>query len=93
MRPHVTGARVRAGFTIDLEFADGSQAAVDLEPWIRGRRGVFEALQDPVYFARVAVDSDAGTIVWPNGADIDPDVLWEAAHGMASPPELPPAHR
>ena len=32
MRPHVTGARVRAGFTIDLEFADGSQAAVDLEP-------------------------------------------------------------
>jgi len=37
-------------------------------------QGVFAALQDPGAFARVTVDSEAGTIVWPNGADLDPDV-------------------
>ena len=47
---------------------------------IERRDGVFAPLQDPAYFARVSVDADAGTIVWPNGADLDPDVLYEAAH-------------
>lgn len=42
---------------------------------------MFALVRDPAYFARVAVDSEAGTIVWPNGADIDPDVLYAAAHG------------
>jgi len=32
------------------------------------------------FFNRVAVDREAGTIVWPNGLDLDPDMLYEAAH-------------
>jgi len=28
------------------------------------------------------VDPEAGTIVWPNDTDLDPDVLYEAAHGL-----------
>lgn len=31
-------------------------------------------------FRGVTVDPEAGTLVWPNGADLDPDVLYEAAH-------------
>lgn len=41
--------------------------------------GVFEPLRDPAYFAQVRVDPEAGTIVWPNGADIAPERLYEEA--------------
>ena len=40
---------------------------------------VFESLKDEAFFARVAVDHELGTIVWPNGADLAPDVRHEAA--------------
>jgi hypothetical protein len=33
-------------------------------------------LAEPEYFARVAVLEEHGTIGWPNGADLDPDVLY-----------------
>jgi len=82
MHPRITGVEVGAPFRVTLTFADGSEGVVDLSPWIAGRRGVFAALQDPVVFARVTVDREAGTIVWPNGADLDPDVLFEAVHGV-----------
>jgi uncharacterized protein DUF2442 len=34
--------------------------------------------QDREVFRSVRVDDELGTIVWPNGADICPDVLYEA---------------
>jgi hypothetical protein len=40
-------------------------------------KGVFEALKDPQYLAQVRVNPEIGTIVWPNGADLCPDVLYE----------------
>lgn len=36
---------------------------------------MFAPLRDPDVFRQVAVDNELGTIVWPNGADMDPDVL------------------
>ncbi|MGH7468205.1 MAG: DUF2442 domain-containing protein [Longimicrobiales bacterium] len=84
MHPRVTSVRALIPFEVELWFTDGSGGTVDLAPWIRGARGVFSALQDPAFFAQVAVDREAGTIVWPNGADLDPDVLFEAAHNTDS---------
>jgi hypothetical protein len=72
--------RIRAvtlleGFSVRLAFTDGSERVVDLAPYLRGP--VFEPLvADPTLFRQVQVDSELGTIVWPNGADIDPDVLY-----------------
>jgi hypothetical protein len=43
--------------------------------------GVFAALRDPEEVARLRVDAEAGTIVWPGGADLDPDVLYAAVSG------------
>jgi hypothetical protein len=78
----VTRVSVRPPFQLDLGFADGTSGRVDLAPWLRGRKGMLEPLHDPVFFAQVRVDEEAGTVCWPNGADIDPDVLYEAVHTM-----------
>lgn len=83
MHPRITAVQVRVPFAVELRFTDGSYGVVDLAPWIQGRTGVFAGLQDPAVFAQVAVDPEAGTIIWPNGADLDPDVLYEAAHAAA----------
>ena len=62
-------------FTVRLGFTDGTKRDVDLEPFLRGK--VFESLrQNQTAFRAVRVDEKAGTIVWENGADIDPDVLY-----------------
>jgi hypothetical protein len=67
------------GYVLRLVFSDGSTRDVDIESVLWGP--VFEPLRDPEIFRQVAVDNELGTIVWPNGADMDPDVL----HGDRSP--------
>ncbi len=64
-----------SGFVVRLDFTDGTVRDVDLEKFLRGP--IFEPIRaDPARFREVSVDRRAGTIVWPNGADIDPDVLY-----------------
>jgi len=71
-----------AGFALRLGFDDGTVREIDLVAELWGP--VFEPLRDdPQLFRQVRVDEELGTIVWPNGADLDPDVL----HGEA--PEAP----
>jgi hypothetical protein len=71
----VTAVAIMHDHVVHLRFADGWERTVDLEPYLRGP--VFERVRtDPEFFAAVSVDREAGTIVWPNGADIAPDVLY-----------------
>lgn len=71
----IKAVRALTGYEVELVFTDGSQRVVDLGPRLRGP--VFEPLrQDPALFRQVRVDPELGTIVWPNGADLDPDVLY-----------------
>lgn len=62
------------GYRLRLRFEDGVEGEVDLERVVR-RGGMFAAMRDEAEFARVRVDAELGTLVWPNGADVDPDVL------------------
>jgi hypothetical protein len=70
----VTDVHVLARYVVGLTFADGSERVIDLEPLLWGP--LFEPLvADYGLFRQVRVDRDAGTIVWPNGADISPRTL------------------
>jgi len=51
--------------------------------------GVFAPLKDPAIFAQVRIHAELGTVVWPNGADLDPDVLYAELSGTPIP--VPPA--
>jgi hypothetical protein len=83
MHPRVIGVEVIPPYTLHLTFADGSTGTVDGRPWVEESQGIFAELRDPAVFAQVAVDHEAGTIVWPNEADVDPDTLYEEAHRSA----------
>ena len=61
-----------AGRSMRLWFSDGFQRDVDVTPYLRGP--VFEQVRDDADFFR-QVQVEYGTVAWPNGADIDADVL------------------
>jgi Protein of unknown function (DUF2442) len=66
----------REGFKVHLEFTDNTTKEIDLEPYLHGP--IFEPIRrDPRVFRSVKVDPQMGTVVWENGADIDPDVLYQ----------------
>jgi len=70
----IRGVETLDGFRVRLSLTDGSTREVDLRPYLKGP--VFEPVRnDPAYFRAVRVDEELGTIVWPNGTDIDPNVL------------------
>lgn len=71
-------------YRLRLAFADGTAGEVDFAG--REWRGVFEPLSDPSYFARVAVDPDAGTIAWPDGLDTAPEPLYQEARARPVSP-------
>jgi hypothetical protein len=70
---HVTAVDVVGEHRLRLSFEDGSEGDVQFGEGDWG--GVFEPLRDPTYFARVTLDEEMGTIVWPNGADLAPETL------------------
>ncbi len=73
----VAKVEVLGSYCLGLTFDDGLYKEIDLGPWLAERAfGVFEPLLDKDYFARVELDPVLGTIVWPNGADLCPDVLY-----------------
>ena len=76
----IVEARPLGGHRLYLRFEDGVAGELDLAEFLEFR-GVFEELRDPAAFARVRVVPEWGTIAWPNGADLDPDVLYSRVTG------------
>ena len=69
----VQSVEPKEGFKVNIRFTDGSSREVNLSPYLRGP--IFEPIRnDPDLFGSMQVEE--GTIAWPNGADIDPDVLY-----------------
>ena len=89
MMVDVVEVRPLGGYRLFLRFEDGAEGEVDVSGLI-SFDGVFASLRDPARFAEVCLLRDLGTVGWPNGADLDPDVLYAKVtrlppRGSASP--------
>jgi hypothetical protein len=81
MLKDIVEARPLGPHRLFLRFEDGVEGELDFAEFLEFR-GVFEALRDPQMFAEVRVVPEWGTIAWPNGADLDPDVLYARVTGI-----------
>jgi hypothetical protein len=81
MIPEVISVEPTKEYRLRLEFDDGTQGEVDVTALIRFV-GVFEPLRDAAEFRKVFVDAETGTVAWPNGADLDPLVLYAQVKGV-----------
>lgn len=81
MFPRINEVRHLGEYRLEIHFSDSTVAELDFRPRIVGRGGVFTLLEDVEVFRQVTVDHEAGTLVWPNGVDFCPDVLYAEATG------------
>ena len=81
MFPRVSDVQILGDYRLELFFTDGTHGELDFRARIVGRGGVFKPLQDVEFFRQVTVDREAGTLVWPNGVDFCPDVLYSEVTG------------
>jgi hypothetical protein len=81
MLKDIVEARPLGRHRLFLRFEDGVEGELDFAEFLEFR-GVFEELRDPQMFAEVRVVPEWGTIAWPNGADLDPDVLYARVTGI-----------
>jgi len=81
MLPNVESVTLTGPYRLLLRFDDGAEGEIDIQK-MTTFEGVFEPLKDPAFFSQVRVDHEAGTIVWPNGADLDPLVLHSKITGI-----------
>ena len=75
MLKDVVEARPLEPYRIFIRFEDGVEGVVDVSRLVRFE-GVFAPLKDPTEFRRISVNAELGVVCWPNGADLDPDVLY-----------------
>jgi len=81
--PRVRFAQAIADHVLRVVFCDGAERDVNLSGELWGPMA--EPLRNPAYFAQVRVDHELGTVCWPNGFELDPDVL----HGDHPPVDAP----
>jgi len=78
MTKYVTDVKCLGGYRLLLTFEGNERREVEITSLVP-LDGVFEPLGEETYFRQVRVEPDVGTIVWPNGADLCPDVLYETS--------------
>jgi hypothetical protein len=62
-------------YTLRLRFEDDLERTIDFSPVLAGE--LLGPLHDRMLFDQVHLDIEAHTLVWPNGADFDPAILYD----------------
>lgn len=75
MRPlyDVTEVHVLPGHKLSVLFEDGLKGTVELSERLAGP--LFSPLRDETLFSQAYIEH--GTVVWPNGADLAPDTMYD----------------
>lgn len=68
-------------YCLQLRFEDGVEGSVALDSLI-SFEGIFAPLSDPTEFRKAYVHPELGVVCWPNGADLDSDVLYSRLTGV-----------
>lgn len=71
---------ILAPYTLRIAFDDGSEQTIDFWPVLEGN--LFGPLRNLSLFNRVRLDPEVHTLVWPNGADFDPETLHDWPHSL-----------
>jgi hypothetical protein len=71
-------------YQLRLRFEDGVEGVIDVAQLVQFS-GVFAPLRNRQEFVAVHVNPELGTICWPSGADLDPDVLYSLVTGEPLP--------
>jgi len=72
---YVKTAEAFEPYNLQVTFDNGEVKIIDTSGFLH--RKIYAPLKDFEFFKRVWVDADLDTIVWENGADICPNVLYE----------------
>ena len=58
---------------LNIQFDDNSEQIIDFYPVLSGE--LYGPLRDVNLFNQARIDPEVNTLVWPNGADFDPETL------------------
>jgi len=69
----VTSFEIVAPYTLRIEFGDKTSQTINFQQILKGE--LYGPLQDLNVFNKVTIDPEVHTLVWPTGADFDPETL------------------
>jgi hypothetical protein len=69
----VIGFDMVGPYTLRVKFDDATAQVIDFRPVLEGP--LYAPLQDERVFTQVGIDPEVHILVWPNGADFDPETL------------------
>ena len=69
----VESFEIAAPYVLRVKFDDATEQIIDFKPILAGE--LFGPLKDQALFNQVSIDPEVHTLVWPNGADLDPATL------------------
>jgi hypothetical protein len=65
--------RIDGPYILWMRFDDRTERVINFEQLLSGQ--LYRPLRDLEVFNRVRIDPEVHTLVWPNGADFDPETL------------------
>jgi hypothetical protein len=77
MIPRVVEVKPLPNYCLWVRVLDGTAGTVDLAQELWGP--MFAPLTNPEVFNQARVDPELETVVWPNGADLAPEFLYQVA--------------